>query len=220
MSAPDTLNLKRQLANTAHTIYINSWTFLWLKQAHAKTLPCMYNFFCLYIERTITRFTYKQGMFGNRHTKPRWWRWGGCSPLHPDYLCFKFFILWLCRHNCTLGLSLFFLVLLLLPSLHFLLCHHVARMHPSWWCWACPPGCCGVRVSSLLASSFLASRPPKVGSKILDVYIALARFLGSFWAGAFYPSYLFAFQLFVLFVNFKGNFYSFHFLYSSFAFAF
>ena len=67
---------------------------------------------------------------------------------------------------------------------------------------------------------FLASRPPKVGSKILDVYIALARFLGSFWAGAFYPSYLFAFQLFVLFVNFKGNFYSFHFLYSSFAFAF
>ena len=59
-----------------------------------------------------------------------------------------------------------------------------------------------------------------MGSKILDVYIALARFLGSFWAGAFYPSYLFAFQLFVLFVNFKGNFYSFHFHYSSFGFCF
>ena len=30
----------------------------------------MYNFDCLYTNRLITRFTRKQGMFGNRHTRP------------------------------------------------------------------------------------------------------------------------------------------------------
>ena len=35
-----------------------------------KHYSCMYNFVCLYINRTITRFIWKQGMFGNWHTRP------------------------------------------------------------------------------------------------------------------------------------------------------
>ena len=61
------ISRKGQTGHTI-TIKINSWTFLWLKQALAKTLLLSLNFTCLYFNRTITQVNWKQLMFGNRHT--------------------------------------------------------------------------------------------------------------------------------------------------------
>ena len=54
-----------------------------LRQKH---YSCMYNCACVYINRTITRFTWKQQMFGNGHTRPTE---GGPTKFHSHFLMGK-----------------------------------------------------------------------------------------------------------------------------------